>query len=160
MLGNLLSWLVDRVALERFEISRSWTAEPYLTRWTLLGRRFTGERRAMFLHRFQRSDYDEMHDHPWPFTSVILWGGYFEETPGTGWKNGVGPREKHWYGPGRILRRPAHWIHRVIIPEGCEAWTLVLRGKKERSWGFWCPSGWRHWQEHLKKMEATGSGCE
>lgn len=50
---------------------------PYLSRWTLLDLPFG----ALYLHRFHRSDADEMHDHPWSFWSLILWRGYVEETP-------------------------------------------------------------------------------
>lgn len=152
--------MADGLAAERFEITRSWEQVPYLTRWTLHGRRFEGSDDAVFLHRFQRSDADEMHDHPWPFTSLILAGGYDEVTPGEGWANGNGPTARTWYAPGSVLHRPAVWIHSVRIPEGAEAWTLVLRGVKERSWGFWCPQvGYRPWREHLAAAEATGNGC-
>lgn len=160
MLNRLLRWLADRFARERFEITRAFTQEPYLTRWTLSGKRFEGDGRAVFVHRFQRSDADEMHDHPWPFTSVILAGGYHEITPGEGWADGSGPTVRRWRGPGRILRRPARWIHRVEIAPGAEAWTLILRGVKERSWGFWCPfKGFIPWRQHLAMAEATGDGC-
>lgn len=154
-----LERLADRIARERFDITRSWTNVPYLTRWSLLGQRQEGTW-AVYLHRFQRSDYDEMHDHPWPFTSIILAGGYWEETPARGWVNGLGPRQKRWYGPGRILTRPANWVHRVVIPDGQEAWTLIVRGKKQRGWGFWCPlTGFMPWRQHLANMDMTGSGC-
>lgn len=150
----------DTIATERHEITRQWEKLPYLTRWTLQGQRFEGQDKAVFLHRFQRSDADEMHDHPWPFTSVILAGGYYEVTPHVGWKDGDGPTKRIWYGPGAVLHRPATWIHSVQIPEGQEAWTLILRGPKERSWGFWCPKiGYRPWRDHLAAAEATGNGC-
>lgn len=160
----MFEWLLDRFAAERFVITRSWSAVPYMVRWTLLGKRWGAgqaeRKRAVFVHRFLRSDADEMHDHPWPFTSVILSGGYWEETPAPGWANGSGPVRRRWYGPGRVLRRPANWIHRVVIPEGREAWTLVFRGVKERSWGFWCPVvGFVPWRSHLANLEATGAGC-
>lgn len=81
-------------------------------------------------------------------------------TPGEGWKDGDGPTVKTWYAPGSVLRRNALWIHSVQIPEGEEAWTLVLRGVKQRSWGFYCPkSGYKPWREHLAAAEATGRGC-
>jgi hypothetical protein len=154
-----LEQLVDRISSERFDITREWAQVPYLTRWSLLGRRTEGNW-AVYLHRFQRSDYDELHDHPWPFVSVILSGGYWEETPGPGWREGNGPRVKRWYGSGRVLYRPANWIHRVVIPDGKEAWTLILRLKKVRGWGFWCPaSGFTPWRVHLANAERTGSGC-
>ena len=156
----LLLWLADRLASEKFEITREWSRLPYLTRWTLLGRRNEGTGRAVFLHRFRRSDADELHDHPWPFVSIILAGGYHEVTPAPGWAGGSGPTRRRWYGPGSVLRRPARWIHRVEIPDGAEAWTLILRGRKERSWGFWWPSvGFVPWRVHLANAEATGRGC-
>lgn len=160
MIGSILLWLADRLASERFEITRSADNTPYLTRWTLFGRRFQGSGYAIFLHRFQRSDADEMHDHPWPFVSIVLAGGYNEKTPAPGWKNGDGPTRQRWYGPGRILVRPAEWVHSVLIPAGRESWTLILRGRKKKSWGFFCPRiGYRPWREHLATAARTGDGC-
>jgi hypothetical protein len=159
MKTNILGWLADRLASEKHVITRDLAKIPYLTRWTLLGQRFKGDGNAVFLHRFQRSDADEMHDHPWPFISIILSGGYWENTPGPGWSNGVGPIQRRWFNPGRVLYRPARWIHSVEIPDGKEAWTLILRGKKQRSWGFWCPNGYTPWRVHIANAEATGQGC-
>jgi hypothetical protein len=159
MIGTLLAKLADRFAAERFEITRAWTKEPYLTRWSLFGRRF-GNDKAVYLHHFHRSDADELHTHPWPFTSVILVGGYWEVTPAPGWKDGVGPVRRRWYGPGRVLRRPVTHVHRVELPPGADAWTLVFHGPRERTWGFVCPDkGWiPHWQ-HQARAEKTGNGC-
>lgn len=155
----LLEHIANRYAIERFEITRSWEQAPYLTRWTLSGKRFEGNGRAVFLHHFERSDADEMHDHPWRFVSLILAGGYYEVTPAKGWVNGIGPTQKRWYGPGRILTRPAEWIHRVEIPPGRCCWTLILRGVRVRSWGFHCPNlGFVPWRTHLANSEHTG-GC-
>lgn len=161
MLSSLLERIANLVTRERFEITRSWENVPYLTRWTLLGRRFEGKgRRAVFLHRFQRSDADEMHDHPWPFCSIILAGGYWEKTPAPGWKAGDGPTQLKWYGPGAVLHRPARWIHSVVLPEGRDCWTLVIRGVKVKSWGFFCPhAGYVPWRQHLANAEANGAGC-
>ena len=74
--SRVLGWL----GRERFEIGRQ--GEVYLTRWTLVGKRGEGNWRV-FLHYFHRSDYDEaLHDHPWPFWSLVIWPGYYEVTPG------------------------------------------------------------------------------
>lgn len=162
--GNWLANLADRFAREKFVITRLWSGDDYLTRWTLAGARkdsrFLGGR-AVFLHRFHRSDPDEMHDHPWPFVSVILSGGYWERTPGPGWANGSGPVRRRWYGAGRVLVRPANWIHSVEIPAGREAYTLILRGKKVKSWGFYCPrTGYVPWRTHRVNTIRTGQGCD
>ena len=48
----------------------------YLDRWGLAHERVGG----VFLHRMQAPDPGvDLHDHPWPFASVVLWGGYIEQ---------------------------------------------------------------------------------
>lgn len=157
----MLEKLADRVAKEKHEITRQWEDTPYLTRWVLWGERNAAvPRRNLYLHRFTRSDSDTYHDHPWPFTSIILAGGYWEHTP-TG-PGGLTDR-KRWYGPGRILRRPAQWKHWVEVPAGREVWTLLLVGRKVRSWGFWCARAtalvYRPWRAHYAMLMQTGDGC-
>ena len=159
-LATALTWLADRLAREKFVITRTWSQVPYLSRWTLLGKRFGGSH-AVYLHRFHRSDADEMHDHPWPFVSLILTGGYHEKTPAAGWADGHGPTKRRWYGPGRILARPANWIHSVEVdPAGPPVMTLIFRGPKQKSWGFFCSNkGFVPWRVHVENSERTGSGC-
>lgn len=60
--------------------SRGDSQSDYLTRLTILEPK--SRNWAIYLHKFHRSDSPEHHDHPWSFVSVILWRGYFEETPG------------------------------------------------------------------------------
>jgi hypothetical protein len=152
--------ILDILAREMKIITKPWT-RPYMTRWVLSGQSGEGTGRAVYVHKFHRSDRDDMHDHPWPFVSVILWGGYWEKTPDyqNGWKNGDGPTKMRWYAPGRILVRPARWIHSVIIPDGSTATTLIFRGVKERSWGFYCPRvGYLPWRMYANN-EKHGHGC-
>lgn len=136
--------------------------DPYLTRWWLVD---TQHRGRLYLHRFHRSDADVHHDHPWSFWSLILKGGYYEWTPSP-WicRDTPGcsePEVARWYRPGRLLRRPATWRHRVEIPTDLRGrvWSLVWTGPKVRDWGFWCPRGWIPFQEHNSRREATGEGC-
>lgn len=142
LIERILKWL----GRQRFEIGRGDDGK-YLTRWMLLGKRDGASRYRLMLHHFQRSDLDTFHDHPWWFVSLILWGGYWEETPAG----------RKWYRPGRLLFRPAEWRHRVEIRGEC--WTLILTGPKVREWGFWCPSGWRHWTKAVRSQEASGNAC-
>lgn len=114
----------------------------------------------VYLHHIVKSDPDrEHHDHPWDFFSLILKGGYWEETPlprkavpdfdfdpnskiklvkyeDGGW--GV----RKWFGPLSFLRRPATWTHRLYLEK--PAWTLVYTRKKSREWGFHALKGWIH----------------
>ena len=146
---RFIASLMRLLRRERFEIGRK--TDVYLTRWNLFGKKGKGQRRLL-LHYFHRSDYDgALHDHPWPFTSLIIWPGYWEWTS-------EGAR---WYGPLSILRRPADWAHRVELDNNgkSKCWTIVLTGTKNREWGFFCPKGWRHWREFEKQEELHGEGC-
>ena len=55
--------------------------EPYLERYYL----FLKDRGTfpfnIFLHKFLKSDPDDLHDHPWRYFTFILRGGYWEYTP-------------------------------------------------------------------------------
>lgn len=162
MLGQCIADALRRFAERRYGppeiITRQWTNRPYLTRWKLADWRG----RKVFLHYFQDSDSDELHSHPWGFTSLILSGGYYETTPGRGWdkETARGPKVTKWYGAGRVLVRPSNWIHRVQLKNDQPTWTLLLIGPKVQGWGFFCPGfGFVPWRTHLANYYETGAGC-
>lgn len=110
---------------------------PYLTRWYLLRTVPV----AIWLHQFHASDEDRAkHDHPFSFLTIILWRGYIEHTD-----SGA---SRKW--PGQVLYRPAEWKHRVELVDNKTCWTLVVRFKRHRDWGFWEPTGWVKWNVWLK----------
>jgi len=162
MLGLCLADAIRRFAEYRYGapevITRQWTNRPYLTRWKVADFR----ERKVFLHYFQDSDSDELHSHPWGFTSLILSGGYFETTPARGWdrETARGPVSTQWFGAGRVLVRPSNWIHKVALNNDQPTWTLLAIGKKVQGWGFFCPgTGLIPWRKHLENYYATGQGC-
>lgn len=135
---------------------------PYLTRYTL----FYTPWIHLCIHVFHRSDADELHDHPWPFASLILWGGYIEESAskhaadmdrgtGEGFHRMVHCERlykrtrREIIRPGRLIVRSAEHAHRVELINGRKAVTLVLMGRKTRSWGFFTSAGWEHWREYF-----------
>ena len=61
-----------------------------------------------------------------------------------------------WYGPGSVLRRPAPSPHRLELPEGKTAWSLVLAAPKTRAWGFYTLCGWVDWRRYSEKK---AEGC-
>jgi hypothetical protein len=133
----------------------------YMRRW-LFGKRSTW---GVRLHCIERSDADkELHDHPFWFASLILSGGYWEHTP-DGYRK--------WYAPGSIVFRSADALHRLelalfrrVEPDGSvvlierRAWTLVLRGRHMRRWGFLTSNGWRHWKGCVSEREAVSDAQE
>lgn len=115
----------------------------YLTRWFLLGTHSSWL--ALMLHKMHQPDDDACHhDHPWSFLTLVLWGGYFEEmTAADGSVRTLHNR------PGRIRYRRAEHTHRVHrLPRG-SCYTLVLRFRWRREWGFHTPEGWVQWKRFI-----------
>ena len=85
------------------------------------------------IHHILRSDLGrDPHDHPWPYLTIILKGGYFEQR-----YNSKGQQTSaRWHGAGSILYRPANSWHKLTLPPGETAWTLFITGKYQNKWGF------------------------
>ncbi len=120
---------------------------PMLTRYIL----FRVPSFGIFLHHMHRSDHDRaLHDHPWPFVSVVLRGGYREIHDQTL----DGSQVSLYHRPGSVLVRPAEWRHRFALylnldtEPDTEAWTLVFVGRRSRRWGFFTPQGWCWWRKY------------
>lgn len=111
---------------------------------------------AIKIHKIILSDDHCLHDHPWTFYSFIIKGGYWEHTPPvnqhkidiTKTYDGI-ESVKKWIAPGSFIKRPAHWIHRLEIPEDKPCWTFVITMKKNREWGFFTKSfGFLNWRNY------------
>lgn len=121
-----------------------WSCEqsrgPLLTRYYLIDTRWC----ALYLHHLQASDEGRaLHDHPWSFLTFLLSSGYWEWIPVTGDERRV------WRRRLSILWRPAEWQHRLELAR--PTWTLVLRFKRRREWGFVTRKGWMQWQAYGKE---------
>ncbi len=118
--------------------------EDYLHRYFIWKPKSKGLGR-IYLHHILRSDGDRAkHSHPWNFTSLILAGGYFEvadirqASRKESWTLFTNRKEViKWFGTGSFLKRGAGWRHRLILPKGKTAWTLVHTSGKVREWGFY-----------------------
>ena len=120
--------------------------EPYLERYYV----FLKDRKNfpfnIFIHRFLKSDPDDLHDHPWEFRTLILKGGYWEYTEGG----------KFWRGPGTYRYAPANTFHRVELDKNIPyCWTLFIPSVNTRDWGFKTIKGWVQHDEYfrMKKKE-------
>lgn len=121
--------------------------ETYLRRWFVATTRWG----CVYLHKICKNDRDsDPHDHPWDFTSLILWGGYNEEL----WK--WDGHERYSEGdklnfPGGIVKHRAediHWV-RLFNNGTMPAWTLILRGTYRRHWNFIRKDGPVLWRKYL-----------
>jgi len=110
--------------------------KPYLERYYV----FLKDRKYfpfnVFIHKFLRSDPDDVHDHPWPYTTLILKGGYYEWTPNFD-SNGVKISEtRYWRGPGHFRFCKANSFHRIELKSDVDCWTMFMPGPQKREWGF------------------------
>ena len=116
--------------------------EPYLERYYL----FLKERETfpfnLFLHKFLKSDPDDLHNHPWPYRTIILKGGYWEHT-----KEG-----KFWRGPFTYRYAPANTFHRIELdPLKSSCWTLFIPGRRVQDWGFETEDGLIQHDKYLEQ---------
>lgn len=117
--------------------------DPYLDRLRLLETPLF----SIYLHHIHRPDKEtDPHDHPWPFWSVVLCGGYSEvvwpDKENPGWEK---HRRRGRWSLRRMPLRAAHIITRVTGP----LWTLVITGRKRGTWGFYPGGHYVSWQEYF-----------
>jgi hypothetical protein len=144
-------------------------SNPYLLRWWVIPRNRVFN---IYLHKILRSDDDRaLHDHPWWNMSIILKGGYVEYVPGGSYLRKA----------GHIICRRATAQHRLALftirveldgTRGADGyplasrflapcWSLFITGPKIRDWGFWCPQGFKRWQDFVSPNNPgeVGPGC-
>ena len=114
--------------------------EPYLERYYI----FLKDRQwfpfNVFLHKFLKGDPDDLHDHPWPYATLILKGGYWETTP----------EGRFWRGAGHFRRCKANSFHRIELEPGVTTWTLFMPGRRQRNWGFDVKGTWIDHETYLE----------
>ena len=147
-MGWFLNWL-ERCGRKRIVMDRV-NNEPYLERYYL----FLKDRQRfpfnVFLHKFLKSDPDDVHDHPWPYATLIVRGGYYEWTPVFD-ANGKKIAETcRWHGVGSFRRARASQYHRVELDPDIDCWTLFVPGIHQREWGFLTKRGWVHFEKYLE----------
>ena len=153
---KLLEWLGRRrVIYDRVN------NEPYLERYYL----FLKERKHfpfnVFLHKFLKGDPDDVHDHPWPYATLILKGGYYEYVPVFN-SQGLKTHELcYWRGPGHFRMCSPYSFHRIELKPGVTAWTLFMPGRHSREWGFLTGKdplrNWEHNESYLTRRSGSTS---
>ena len=150
----MLLKLLDRLGRKRIVMDRV-ENEPYLERYYLFLRERERFPFNIFLHKFLKSDPDDVHDHPWPYATLVLKGGYWEWIPHfdtVGRKTG---EYQVWRGPGHFRISKANSFHRIELDPDITAWTLFMPGPKQRDWGFLVKNKWIQWEQYLKQRKST-----
>lgn len=122
----------------------------YLDRWCIAHDRVG----RILLHRMEAPDPGlDLHDHPWWFVTVVLWGGYTEqranvrdaaelaliadEYPAT-CDRGASERRRPFR--PRVMRLDE--CHTITDLHRRTSWTLVIGGPRRRQWGFYLRDGY------------------
>jgi hypothetical protein len=120
--------------------------EPYLERYYI----FLKDRRNfpfnIFLHRFLKSDPDDLHNHPWKWRTLILFGGYWEYTE----------QGKFWRAPFTYRCSQANTFHRIELDKNVPyCWTLFIPSLNVQDWGFKTKNGWVNHEQYfeMKKIQ-------
>ena len=146
----MLLKLLERFGRKRIIYDRIHN-EPYLERYYL----FLKERQRfpfnIFLHKFLKGDPDDVHDHPWPYFTLILRGGYYEWIPQFNEEGKKTCEIRKWRGPGHFRFCKANSYHRIELHPGITAWTLFMPGPQKKEWGFWVNNKWIHHEQYLKE---------
>ena len=146
--------LLERLGRKRIVMDRV-EDKPYLERYYLFLKDRDNFPFNIFLHHFLKSDPDDVHDHPWPYATLILKGGYYEWIPqfnSDGQKIG---ELQIWRGPGHFRISGATSYHRIELDPGVDCWTLFMPGAKVRDWGFLVKNKWVQWEEYLKQRKTA-----
>lgn len=138
-----------RVGFRRLTLRRA-DGLVYLDRWGFQIDRLFG----VYVHRMEAPDPGvDLHNHPWPFVSIVLRGGYTELRADTREASSLAGMAERW--PGKCLRGVVverRWgtarrmrfdeCHTIVALHRTPTWTLVMRGRRGRRWGFYLPDGW------------------
>jgi hypothetical protein len=140
--------LLERLDRKRIIMDRQCN-EPLLTRYYL----FLKERKNfpfnVFLHKFHKGDPGDVHDHPWPYFTLILAGGYYEWIPQFHNDGTMSCEVRKWRGPGHFRFCSATSYHRIELKENVIPWTLFMPGPQTREWGFLVKDKWIHNDSYL-----------
>lgn len=134
--------------LQRWMLGRKITVPTFVASRTGIKARgkddltpFASELEQLYLHRYVRSDDEDMHCHPWPNATLLIAGWIRERRPDGSIVELI---------PGDVVLRMAEETHAIIE---CKPGTVTLfaTGRKHREWGFHTPAGFIHHHDYQGK---------
>lgn len=145
--------LLERLGRRRIVMDRV-EDRPYLERYYLFLKDRDSFPFNIFLHHFLCSDPDDVHDHPWPYATLILKGGYWEWMPQFDANGKMIGEIAKWRAPGHFRICAANSYHRIELDPAVQCWTLFMPGPKKKDWGFLVRNQWIQWEQYLKQRKA------
>ena len=145
--------LLERLGRKRIVMDRV-EDRPYLERYYLFLKDRDSFPFNIFLHRFLCSDPDDVHDHPWPYATLILKGGYWEWIPQFNSRGEKVGEIAKWRAPRSCRWARDNSYHRIELDPEVDCWTLFMPGIKQRDWGFLVKNKWVQWEQYLEQRKA------
>lgn len=132
----------------------------------------------IYVHRLNGADPQRVHDHPWWNISIMLKGRRWEHMPVeplshwevrqwahpsaaiySAWKRGLKAAKYQTLrsvlrNPGSIVFRRATDAHRLETI-GRPSYSLFITGPVVREWGFWLPTGWVTFKDHVEVVDGV-----
>jgi hypothetical protein len=153
---KLITKFLTKIGRQRIIMDRE-SNEPYMERYYIFLKDRTWFPFNIFLHKFLKSDPDHVHDHPWPYATLILKGGYYEWIPQFNNKGEKISEFQVWRGPGSFRVCGATSYHRIELDPSVECWTMFMPGLQKREWGFLVNNKWIHNDEYIKQRIASAT---
>ena len=147
----MIKQLMQRLGRHRIILDRR-SSEPLLERYYVFLKDRTWFPFNIFVHKFCKSDPDDVHDHPWPYFTLILKGGYYEWIPQFDKHGNKFGELAHWRKPGHFRICSSKSYHRIELDPDVTCWSLFMPGAKQREWGFLVKNKWIHNEEYLSQM--------
>jgi hypothetical protein len=99
---------------------------------------------GVYLHNIGTEDPSRyLHDHPWWFRSLVIRGEYVELIAPSSDPDARVMRHRRIFSFAGVDLNQCH----TIIGTTRSTWTIVFRGRRYRSWGFYTPDGWVYWED-------------
>lgn len=165
----MVQWILNKL-FNKVDIMRSGVpgAPLYLRRWFIypLAPKDLAMVPRTYLHRFSAGDDTQiLHDHPWPFSSIILWGGY--------WEHSYNPEYLKWHALIKYVAdkveehkvKPLSWTEQMDVGlKQCVILTGEEPVKTVKKWygpGSFLKRGasWTHAVELAKDHEGNDKAC-
>lgn len=141
---RFLVWLSKKLPCRTIEGDNCPGKGPLLVRYYLLNTEWLG----IYIHHLLRSDHERaLHDHPWPCLILLVVGGYFEHHPAMDCSCHRERISWHYIPQWNLRYMPSKWQHRLEMT--APVWSLVLRFRKRRHWGFWTTEGFVPWDRYV-----------
>ena len=146
---SLLYWAVRVMNSRPHDFAIGDPNNPQLLRWWIIPK---NSFLCIYVHLWLRSDDARaLHDHRGINCSILLSGIYLE----------ILKDKKVHRTAGEVIFRFPRTQHRVELLESTVA-TLFITGPDWHHWGFYCPQGFRKWEDFVAPHNKgeVGRGCD